>query len=297
VNTLGGVIISEINDIHWSWNNWTWRAGAEFDIGPESMLYASVSTGFKAGGTSLVAGPAAVFDPEKLTAYEAGIKNRFFDNTLTLNLNAFYYDYTNYQASFVAPNPDFGGASVRRIANAGDAKIKGVELELNWMPTERDVFRGTVAYLHGKFGDYIVPTSNPLVFNDYSGSEMSVVPWAANASYSHDFSIGEDGHLVPQLSARYNSGAWRDARQYANSGVWGPPGTYANPIAFQDAFVKLDANLSYSWHEDKYRITAYVKNLTDHVVFTGATKGFLPGTDNAYLEPPRTFGASFYVAW
>src|SRR5690606_35180667 len=31
LNTLGGVVISEINDIEWTWNNWTWRAGAELD--------------------------------------------------------------------------------------------------------------------------------------------------------------------------------------------------------------------------------------------------------------------------
>src|SRR5690606_21343951 len=132
-------------------NNWTWRIGAELDVGPDSMLYGSVSTGFKAGGTSLVAGPAAVFDPEELTAYEIGWKNRLFDRTLTLNLSAFYYDYSNYQASFVAANPDFGGAVVRRIANAGDAKIKGAEVELTWTPTRFDLFRATVAYLDGEF--------------------------------------------------------------------------------------------------------------------------------------------------
>lgn len=294
VNTLGGVIISELNDINWSWNNWTWRAGAEYDVGPESMLYASVSTGFKAGGTSLVAGPAAVFDPETLTAYEFGLKNRLFGNSLTLNLNAFYYDYENYQASFVAPNPDFGGATVRRIANAGNAKIKGAEVELMWQPTDFDRFRATVAYLDGEFGEYIVPTANPNVYNDYSGSDLSVVPWAVNASYSRDFPIGNDGHLVPQISARYNSGAWRDARQYANPGTWGPAGTRANAISFQDEFVKLDANLSFSWNEDRYRISAYVKNITNKAVFTSASVGIV---SSAYLEPPRTFGASFYVTW
>jgi len=293
VNTLGGVVISELNDINWSWDNWTWRAGVEFDVGPESMLYGSVSTGFKAGGTSLVAGPSAVFDPEELTAYEAGWKNRLFDNTLTLNLAAFYYDYKNYQASFVAPNPDFGGAQVRRIANAGDAKIKGAEIDLAWSPTMYDMFRATVAYLDGEFGSYIVPTPVPNVFNDYSGSDVSVVPWAITASYSRDIEIGQDGHLVPQLSARYNSGTWRDARQYANAGTWGPAGTYANPVSFQDDFVKLDFNLSYSWGDDRYRVSAYVKNITNEVVFTSASQGFAAAS--AWLEPPRTFGISLYA--
>lgn len=295
VNTNNGVIVSEINDISWTWNNWTWRLGAELDVSPESMLYGSVSTGFKAGGTSLVAGPAAVFDPEKLTAYEIGWKNRLFDNSLMLNLSAFYYDYTNYQASFVAPNPAFGGAIVRRIANAGDAKMKGVEAELAWSPTPVDLFRATVAYLDGRFDDYIVPTPVPGVFSDYSGSKVSMVPWAINASYSRDFEVGKNGHLVPSISLRYNSGTWRDARQYANAGSWGPAGTRPNPLGYQESFVKLDANISYTWGEDRYRVSAYIKNITNEVVFTGRSSS--NGVANAWLEPPRTFGASFYVAW
>jgi len=295
VNTLGGVIISQLEDIRWSWDNWTWRAGAEYDVGPESMLYASISTGFKAGGTSLVSGPDAVFDPEELTAYEVGWKNRLAGNAVTLNLNAFYYDYENYQASFVAPNPAFGGAVVRRIANAGNAKIKGAELEFGWFPSDYDSLRATVAYLDGEFGSYIVPTPVPGVVNDYSGSDLSVVPWAITASYSRDIPLGADGHLVPLLSVRYNSGAWRDARQYAGAGSWGPAGTRVNPISFQDEFVKLDFNLSYSWGQDRYRVSAYVKNITNAVVFTGASAGTT--ASSAWLEPPRTVGVSLYAGW
>jgi len=297
LNTLGGMLVSEIHDINWTWDNWTWRADAEFDVTPDSMLYGSVSTGFKAGGTSLVAGPAAVFDPEKLTAYEVGWKNRLFDRALVMNVSAYYYDYSNYQASFVAPNPAFGGASVRRIANAGNAKIKGAELELGWLPTPQDNLRATVAWIDGTFGRYIVPTPDPAVFNDYSGSKLGAVPWAVTASYSHDFLLRDDARLTPQLAARFNSTAWRDARQYATVGPWGPAGTYANPVAQQDDFVKLDFYLNLAWQDDKYRLSAFVKNLTDEVVFTGATLNAVTGVGNASLEPPRTFGATFSVNW
>lgn len=297
INTNGGVVISEINDIKWDWKNWTWRAGVEFDAAPDSMLYGSVSTGFKAGGTSLVAGPAAVFDPEKLTAYEVGWKNRLIDRSLILNLSAYYYDYTNYQASFVAPNPAFGGASVRRIANAGDAKIKGAELEMSWAPTPQDNLRATVAHIHGKFGTYRVPTPNPEVFNDYSGSRLAAVPWAVTASYSRDFQTGNDSRFTPQLSARYNSDARRDTRQYSAAGSWGPEGTYANSVSLQKAFVKLDFYLNYAWRDEKYRLTAFVKNLTDKVVFTSRSVNAVTDVGNASLEPPRTLGVSFNVNW
>jgi iron complex outermembrane receptor protein len=297
INTQAGVVISQINDIEWTWDNWTWRAGTEFDITPESMFYGSVSTGFKAGGTSLVAGPAAVFDPEKLTAYEVGWKNRLFDRSMILNVSAYYYDYTNYQASFVAPNPAFGGASVRRIANAGDAKIQGAEVEMSWAPTPLDTIRATAAYIDGEFGTYRVPTPNPLIFSDYSGSKLAAIPWAFTASYSHDFVMGNDARLTPLLSARYNVDARRDTRQYATAGSWGPAGTYANTVSLQESFVKLDFFVNYAWKNDKYRLSAFVKNLTDEVVFTGRTLNAVTGVGNASLEPPRTIGASFNVNW
>lgn len=296
INTNAGVIVSQLDDIKWKWDNWTWRAGAEVDVAADSMLYGSVSTGFKAGGTSLVAGPAAVFDPEKLTAYELGWKNRLLDHSLILNLSAYYYDYTNYQASFVAPNPAFGGAVVRRIANAGDAKIKGAELEMSWAPTPRDNLRATVAHIRGKFGTYLVPTPVPGVSTDYSGSRLSAVPWSVTANYSHDFVLS-DARFTPQISARYNSDTWRDTRRYATAGTWGPAGTYANPVALQKEFVKLDLYLNYTWDDDKYRLSAYVKNLTDKLVFTGRSLNAITGVGNASLEPPRTVGASFNVNW
>ena len=100
---------------------------------------------------------------------------------------------------------------------------------------------------------------------------------------------------MPELSLRYNSEAYRDARQYANDGTWGPAGTYVNPLGLHEAFMKLDFNVSYSWDDARYRISAFVKNITNEVVFTGRSIG--QGGGSAWLEPPRTFGANLYVSW
>lgn len=71
----------------------TWKAGVEWDAGPQSLIYANVSTGFKTGGFFVAAPPNNTFRPETLTAYTVGAKNRFLDNRLQLNLEAFYWDY------------------------------------------------------------------------------------------------------------------------------------------------------------------------------------------------------------
>jgi iron complex outermembrane recepter protein len=295
-NRFGDTIVSQIDGIDFSWNEWTWRAAIEYDLIRDSMFYASVATGFKAGGVSLVAGSNAAFDPEQLTAYEVGIRNRFLDRRLTLNATLFFSDYENYQAIFVAPNPDFGNAMVRRIANAGDSEIYGAEIQVMFLPTPASRISATIAHLKGEFGDYIVPTPAPGVFNDYSGSEISMPPWTASVGYSHEINLRGGARITPQVSVRYSSDVYRDARQYANAGAWGPAGTYVNPFSLQDSFMTGEFNLTYAPFGDRYRVTAYVKNVTNKVVRTGT--GGTPGVNgNAFLEPPRTYGMTAQFNW
>ena len=127
-NFTGTILRGSVEDSNSSWDSWTYRVGLERDVLAASMVYASVSTGFKAGGVSLSEGPASSFDPEELTAYQVGMKAKLLDNRLSINSELFYYDYSNYQSAYSSLNPLFGG-QIRIISNAGDAKIKGGEVE------------------------------------------------------------------------------------------------------------------------------------------------------------------------
>ena len=81
------------------------RVGLEHDVLDASMVYANVSTGFKAGGVSLSQGPAATFDPEELTAYQAGIKTKLLDNRLSINSEIYYYDYSQLSGDLLVAGP------------------------------------------------------------------------------------------------------------------------------------------------------------------------------------------------
>lgn len=77
---------------------YTYTAGLEFDLAEKSMLYASYKTGFKKGGLNFqTTYPPLPYKPEEVKAYTLGIKNRFLNNQLQLNAEAYYYDYTGYQ--------------------------------------------------------------------------------------------------------------------------------------------------------------------------------------------------------
>jgi len=81
-----------------SYSKITWHAGVDYDLTPQNLLYASVETGFKAGGF-FFSSDNGVFKPETITAYTLGSKNRFLDNRLQLNLELYYWDYKDQQIS------------------------------------------------------------------------------------------------------------------------------------------------------------------------------------------------------
>ena len=124
-------------------------------------IYASHSTGFKAGGFSQRIGPgpgipAPDFRREDVSAYEIGFKSLLMENTLRLNGAVFYSDYDDLQAT-----PIFEGIGpVTR--NLGDAEIWGLELEWSYVPNENFEWTGGLGYLNDEVTslDPVVSTTN-----------------------------------------------------------------------------------------------------------------------------------------
>ncbi len=122
-----------------------WKPDAPFT--DETLVYASYARGYKAGGMNPP--PAVIahysttdysgqvndsiiqpktFDAEFVNAFEVGTKNTLLDGALTLNLAAFYYDYTNYQLSQIVNRS--------AVTQNFDAKVWGLEIEADWRPLE-----------------------------------------------------------------------------------------------------------------------------------------------------------------
>ena len=120
------------------WSKFTGRFVADWtpklDFTDQTLLYASYSRGYKAGGAnppppSLSIPPPThplTFNPEFVNAYEAGTKNTLDDGAITLNGDVFYYDYKGYQISQIVD---------RDAINLNiNATVKGAELESTWEP-------------------------------------------------------------------------------------------------------------------------------------------------------------------
>jgi iron complex outermembrane receptor protein len=258
-----------------------------------SMLYADVSTGFKAGGVSLSAGPSSRFDPEKLTAYQIGMKSRLFDDRLSINTELYYYDYSNYQAAYTSQDPAFGGF-IRIVSNAGAAKIRGGEIESSLKFTRDDLLSASVAYIDGHFGSYVVPNGIGGTF-DYSGSEINSPHWQLSASYRRFFSLGDRGSISPSLTANYRAANFLDNRVYGPTSAVALRGTRVAPYSHQGGYTKMDAAISWESPSRQIQVTAFVNTLTDKPSATSAFLGTALPYTYGYIESPRTYGASLNV--
>lgn len=119
------------------------------------MAYFSYSKGFKAGGFNGTdsTGVAAnlPFKPEKVNAYELGLKRLWFNDTLLVNLDVFRSDYNNLQ---VTTNLNNTGAVISLVTNAATSVSQGVEFDTQWAITRELRLSVAGTYLESYYGSY-----------------------------------------------------------------------------------------------------------------------------------------------
>ena len=137
----------------------TYRIAADYQITPDSLIYASYSTGVKSGGfgspfttTTQPTGEFGTFEAERVRAIEIGTKNSFFDRRLQLNAAIFYNRYKDNQVQgtqFVVTGPNTG-VGIATVANSGDTEAPGAEFSFIAKPVPRLTLRGSVTYLRAR---------------------------------------------------------------------------------------------------------------------------------------------------
>ncbi len=286
-----------------SFEKFTWKAGVEWDAGPASLVYANVATGFKSGGFFVAQPPANTFAPETLTAYTVGAKNRFFDNKLQLNVEAFYWDYKDQQITFVGGVRTGAGnfAQGSTTVNAGKSRIYGAEFEARFAPTRNDLLSLNLQYLNGKYNTLVTanfsPTGAPVTTGcttlgsrlanpgvngarfydiDCSGKPTVNSPkWALNMGYEHTFEMSDAINFV--LGARGNI----ESSRFMNSNF--------RPEERQDGFATADAYATLE-SRDGWNLTAFINNITDEVILARAGTRPILDFPVGTLRPPRTYG-------
>lgn len=147
----------------------TWKGTVSQELAPQIMAYASVARGYKGFAYDVSSGfnPARVnaalagtapglngvgpVKAEHSTSYELGLKTRFFDNRVQLNVTGFTTDYNNFQAQSAVV---IGGALQNVLNNVGKLKTKGVEVEFSAKPSEWLRLDASAAYTDAKMTSF-----------------------------------------------------------------------------------------------------------------------------------------------
>ncbi len=255
-----------------------YRVNAQYEVTPDISVYAQVATGFKGGGVNprpFNARQAISVGPETLTSYEIGFKSDLFDRMLRLNIATFLSKYKGIQLSLPNCTSLVGegyGVPCAVLVNAGDADIKGIEVETSLRPVDGLMIDASASYLDFDYkrfgvigGATVGGPGNPNgpQFGDYPPYTPKW-KWAVGAQY--EVELGDAGSITPRFDISYQS----DIYSRANNG----------PSNILPAYTLANARLTWRNAEDDLQISAEVTNLFDEYYYitgfdlTGAGAGF-----------------------
>jgi iron complex outermembrane receptor protein len=159
-----------IGENHQNFTEFTPTLGSQYHFTDAVMGYVSIAKGFKTGGwtTRLTAplppgSPAQAFGPETDRTYELGLKSEWFDRQLIVNAATFLSHYDGIQLTYQLSTSPV-------TQNAGNAEIKGVELEVQSLLNSHFSLSGNIGYLDAKYTEI-----NPLA-QATTGSSLPKTP-------------------------------------------------------------------------------------------------------------------------
>ena len=265
-----------------TWGRVTGKVGASYQYSENTMLYASVSKGYLAGGN--IIGLASVYSPESLTSYDAGFKSRFFDNRLQLNVAAYHQQIKGLQV-FIQSSTQSGINNVD-----GTTDVNGLEVEFTALPVKNLKLNGSVTITDAEYGRYVTKDTRfggpgpgcdaTTLLCNFEGNKLNQTPpYAVNFGAEYKIQT-EFGTLTPRVDAFFS----------------GKVHFLPDNLSPQDAYHTTNARLTWNSKSDKYWIDAFVNNIENEDIISNdglqsitlGQQGLEP--DNYVYYPPRVYG-------
>ena len=281
-------------------NSLTWSGNIQWDYSDNTLLYASVATGFKAGGFNTFAFTAdpdeAEYEEEEAISFELGAKMSLLEDAAELNVAVFYSEFDDIQTAL------FTGSASFIVQNASAATSNGIEVDGRWAAADNLLVYGGLAYVNFEFDDFPnagcyaeqllqfrIATSNPLAtlqecsaaeINDLSGKTSENTPeFSGTLGLQHTQAIGNSYQLFSTIDVSYQDEQYRQAD--------------LDPVSLDDSFVKINMVLSFGPVDGQWDLALIVKNLTDEETFSYANDTpLVDGARQFIPDRPRTIGVS-----
>ncbi len=253
---------------HQNFSVFTPALGAQYHFSRDVMAYLSYSKGFKTGGwtTRLTAplppgSPAPTFGPETDNSYELGIKSEWLDHTLLANAALFYSRYQNIQLTYqVSTSPV--------TQNAGDAAIKGAELELQSHLGSHFVIDANAGFIDAYYTS-ILPgaraTTGPVLPKTPRWKSSVGLEWHTQLTNGKIARVGAD--------YTYTSKMFNDVEN--------------TEIMARLATNVVNARIALSSADGRLTLTVGGTNLTNDRYFTTGNNNVAAGVVSGYYSAPR----------
>jgi iron complex outermembrane recepter protein len=271
--------------------NTSFRVGLDYKLDHGTLLYATVSQGYKAGFFSAIgASTTSQYAPavqEKVIAYETGFKAPFLDHRLNLNGAAFYYDYSNKQVRGDVLDPVYG--LLEKMINVPKSYVWGIEGELVARPIDGLTVSASGTYLRSEVSQPFSKTlDGTAVYNaegytgNFQGSALPFTPkFSANADAQYDLNIGRS--WVPFIGGNVFFQSSENTT-FANSILLAPD--FDIP-----SYATLDLRAGLHSEDHKWQLTVYGRNVTNKVYDTSITSYL--DTRFRLTGEPAIYGVAF----
>jgi iron complex outermembrane receptor protein len=254
-------------------DGWVFKFNADYKITPDAMVYATASQGFRPGGANQVVGLPDLLTPyesDSLWNYEAGVKTMWFERRLSLNLSAFQIDWKDMQVTGRA-------GTYRLIANAGAARIRGLEAEISARPMS-----GLSISANGTFTDAKLTEDqiNPNVTAaGRDGDRIPYVPeFAGSISADFDWSLTASLDAMVHVDVSHVGSSFTEFRPTE-------PLRRENP-----AYTLVNARTGVS-NGDGWELQLFVNNVFNDKAISAISINNIQGLQTlAVSSPPRTVG-------
>ncbi|MGS2724016.1 TonB-dependent receptor [Porticoccus sp. GXU_MW_L64] len=262
------------------------RLVASYALSENARVFASFTQAFKSGGFNSF-GLAPAFDNEEIDAVEVGFKSELLGDRLRFNGAAFIYDYSNLQVRLPVPT---GGVS---IVNAGEAEVKGLELEMTLAASENLQISANVSFLDTELEEFLtqeipedllflIGAPIPLNMVNAAGNELTRAPdlqYAINLDYTTQ--LTDTLTLDFNLNYRHQDSVFfLETNQSSN--------TFAS-----DGSDELGLRIAIGPETKKWQVGIFGQNITDERTITQVTA--LGGHPNAAINEPAKWGLDFRV--
>jgi outer membrane receptor protein involved in Fe transport len=276
-------------------NNVSWSAGGTFKATPDTLLYVNVARGYKDGSFPEVSAATTTqygaVSQESVLDYEAGIKTQLASGRVSLNVDAFHYDYKDKQLRAKTVDAIFG--LLDTLVNVPKSEVNGAEFEIHVRPVGGLDLRAAATYLESKVEEYDgtvgIDRINGLAFPvlaSFNGISLPFAPrfqGSASADYAFPVSTRYQGFMGASVAAQSKS--------------FGSLALSAHDVADAtiDAYGTVDLRAGVGSADDKWKVTLWGTNVADKYYWTNALRVY--DTVVRYSGRPAEYGISINWRW